>query len=107
MMQLEQAKTRSTTTNKGDLTRKRKRALLNKKCKGCNNCHKPRELEYMIQLPMTMKSVIRSHRTIGTSLIIVVRIHSFKTDAQLLSTLAQMFVDMVVCHVVTWLCVTW
>ena len=65
--------------------------LLNKKCKGCNSCYKPRELEHMLQLPMTMRSVIRSHRTTGTSLIIVVRLHAFKTAAQFLSALAQKF----------------
>ena len=65
--------------------------LLNKKCKGCNSCYKPRELEHMPQLPMTMRSVIRSHRTTWTSLIIVVRLHAFKTAAQFLSALAEKF----------------
>ena len=35
--------------------------------------------------------MITSHRTTGTSLIIVVRLHAFKTAAQLLSALAQKF----------------
>ena len=65
--------------------------ILNKKCKGCNSCYKSRELEHTLQLPMTMRSVIRSHRSTGTSLIIVVRLHAFKTAAQLLSALAQKF----------------
>ena len=65
--------------------------LLNKKSKDCNSCYKPRELEHMLQLPMTMRSVIISNRTTGTSLIIVVRLHAFKTAAQLLSALAQKF----------------
>ena len=43
------------------------------------------------QLPMTMRSVIRSHRTTWTSLIIVVRLHAFKTAAQFLSALAEKF----------------
>jgi hypothetical protein len=38
-----------------------------------------------------MRSEISSHRTTGTSLIIVVRLHAFKTAAQLLSALAQKF----------------
>jgi hypothetical protein len=65
--------------------------LLNKKCKGCNSCYKPRELEHMPQLPMTMRSVIKSHRTTWTSLIIVVRLHAFKTASQFLSALSEKF----------------
>ena len=59
--------------------------------KRCNRNNKSRELEHMIQLSMTMRSVIRSHRTTGTSLIIVVRIHEFKTASELLSALTKKF----------------
>ena len=65
--------------------------LLHKKCKDYNSWYKPRELEHMLQLSMPMRSVIRSHRKTGTSLIIVVRLHTFKTIAQFLSALAQKF----------------
>ena len=49
------------------------------------------EIEHILQLPMTMRSVIRSYRTTETSLIIVVRLHAFKTADQLLSALEQKF----------------
>jgi hypothetical protein len=91
MVQLEQARTREKPTTSLLWTRRRKRMLLNKKCKDCNSCYKPRELEHMPQLSMTMRSVIRSHRTTWTSLIIVVRLHAFKTAAQFLSALAEKF----------------
>jgi hypothetical protein len=65
--------------------------LLNKKCKGCNSCYKSRELEHNLQLSMTMRSVIISHATTGTSLIIVVRLHAFKNSVQFLSALAEKF----------------
>ncbi len=71
--------------------RSRKRILLKKKCKSCNGCWNQKELEHMLPVPMTMRTVVASHRTTGTSLIIVVRLHAFKTTAQLLSALAQKF----------------
>ena len=40
---------------------------------------------------LTMRTVVVSHQTTGTSLIIVVRLHVFKTAAQLLSALEEKF----------------
>ena len=64
---------------------------MNKKCKDCKNCYKPRELEHILHQEIPMRSVITSHRTTGTLLIIVVRLHAFKTAAPFLSALANMF----------------
>ena len=44
-----------------------------------------RELENMLQLAMSMRSVIRSHRTTGTSVIIVVSLYTVKTTGLLCS----------------------
>ena len=45
----------------------------------------------MLPLSMMMRTVRSTHRTTGTSLIIVVRLHSFKTIDQLLSALVEKF----------------
>jgi hypothetical protein len=81
MMQLEQAKTRAKAANKLALDAEKEKDASEQEVQCCNSCYKPRELEHMLQLPMTMRSVISSHRTTGTSLIIVVRLHAFKTAA--------------------------
>jgi hypothetical protein len=43
----------------------------------------------MLQLSMTTRSVMNSHRATWTSLIIVVRLHAFKNDALLRSKAAE------------------
>ena len=50
-------------------TQRRKSMLLNKKCKGCNRCYTPRELEHILQLPMPMRNVRSTHGTTGTSVV--------------------------------------
>ena len=70
MMQLEQAKFAQKPQTRLLCTCRIKRMLLNKKCKGCNSCYKPRELEHILQQTMPMRSVITKHRTTGILLII-------------------------------------
>ncbi len=51
--------------------RRSKTILFKKKCKSFNGWWNQRELEHMLQLSMTMRSVINSHRTTGTSMLII------------------------------------
>ena len=56
---------------------------------------------------MTMRTVISSHRTTGTSLIIVVRLHTFKTAALLRSVLAKTFHLHRMVRMVRWSILAW
>jgi hypothetical protein len=59
--------------------------------KSCNKYYKSRELEHMFPLSIMMRTVTSSHRTTGTLLIIVVRMHTFQTTALLRSALVKTF----------------
>ncbi len=49
-----------------------------------NGYNNQREVEHMLSLPMMRRSVRNRHGTTGTSLIFVVRLHSFKTTSSLI-----------------------
>ena len=91
MIQLEQAKTHAKAANKVALDVEKEKDDTEQEVQRLQHLLKIRELEHMLELSMTTRSVIRSHRTTGTSKIIVVRLHTFKTATQLLSTLTQKF----------------
>ena len=85
------AQDRAKSTNNDVLQVEQEKDATEKEYKICNGCWNQRELEHMLPVPMMMRTVVTSHRTTGTSLIIVVILHVFKTTDQLLSALTQKF----------------
>ncbi len=87
--------------------RRRKTILLKKKCKSVNGWWNQRELEHMLPVSMMIRTVRNSHRTTGTSLIIVVRLYIFKTVVLLCSILTQMFQLHRKVRRTRWIILTW
>ena len=91
MMQLEQAKTRAKAANKIALHAEKEKDAAEQEVQMLQQLLQAKRARTHATTTNSQESVRRSHRTTGTSLIIVVRLHAFKTAAQLLSALAQKF----------------